>query len=922
MYLFNAPRVWMLVLASILVMLTATTAWGRQQTITLWASSVPDVDGWVSASQAAGDPGCTEPCASCTSTNPLTYAINSYPQNPSSRTTAWLTAAAFQSFSLPPGTCVTGLQVDALVRYGNGDNGQMDIQLIGTGYDSGVVTTGSFSSNTTCRFQPRTTSDFTGASPETFWTEARINSLQFRVRRVLDSSNTDLIIKAFRLRVTVSPVDAPTGITTSANDVPPLTNVTLTAQGGSGSVVRWYTGTCGGTLVGAGPTFSVVPTGTTTYYARWERECAQSACASIEVRVQAGFGQAVPIPFGLNVHTQQTNFDAATVTVEAWVRAHEFNTNHGEPVVYAGGNGRAWQLYLVDAGSLQMTAAFVVGSGSATSGPILTRGMWYHLAGTYDGQYIRMYVDGNLVATTPWTAGIPGAGTSPQIQLAVKMRCDIDDLRIWSGARGQDEIQCDISTPLTVLPSGLRGYWTFDNGYYQNCGVGGGGGCTPYWQFPSHINSSAFFQVAIGNTLIPAPSSTSTPPALEAHVDSHASTVAVGHSLALHATPLGTGPFSYSWQVRDNRFAGGWGDLADGYWRVGIGTPVLLVSGSQEQTLSVSLLNTMPGLTSFDFRCRVTGLCSQGVTESTAVSSCSFAEPFGLDTPAAQTAAIGGHVVLHGLRPGTGPYSYRWEVVDLNYPGAWRPMHDGTEGADGELFIATGTGTPTLDVQMMGPGLTANIFRLSATSPEQPPASPCVSSYSSLGTVTTCTSVPAITSQPAATPACISGTASFSVAASNPSGLAYQWQFQVTPGVWTQLSSAPSSFACPSGGLGVAFATPANSPTVNIGIQSCAGIHSYPIRCLVTNACGSTASNPAVLSISCSSQADVAGLGGTSGCDGQITADDLVFYLARFFANDFDVADIVGLGGGSGADGRITADDLVAFLSAFFSGCP
>ena len=67
--------------------------------------------------------------------------------------------------------------------------------------------------------------------------------------------------------------------------------------------------------------------------------------------------------------------------------------------------------------------------------------------------------------------------------------------------------------------------------------------------------------------------------------------------------------------------------------------------------------------------------------------------------------------------------------------------------------------------------------------------------------------------------------------------------------------------------------------------------------------------------------ADIAGLGGTLGADGQITVDDLVMYLGRFFASDIAVADIAGFGGTPGPDGQITVDDLVIFLSRFFAGC-
>ncbi|MGH7133448.1 MAG: GC-type dockerin domain-anchored protein [Phycisphaerales bacterium] len=68
--------------------------------------------------------------------------------------------------------------------------------------------------------------------------------------------------------------------------------------------------------------------------------------------------------------------------------------------------------------------------------------------------------------------------------------------------------------------------------------------------------------------------------------------------------------------------------------------------------------------------------------------------------------------------------------------------------------------------------------------------------------------------------------------------------------------------------------------------------------------------------------ADVASLGGSPVPDGILTTDDLIYFLAQFFANNVSVADLVGLGGApSLPDSAITADDLVYFLAVFFAAC-
>ncbi|MGH7132813.1 MAG: GC-type dockerin domain-anchored protein [Phycisphaerales bacterium] len=67
--------------------------------------------------------------------------------------------------------------------------------------------------------------------------------------------------------------------------------------------------------------------------------------------------------------------------------------------------------------------------------------------------------------------------------------------------------------------------------------------------------------------------------------------------------------------------------------------------------------------------------------------------------------------------------------------------------------------------------------------------------------------------------------------------------------------------------------------------------------------------------------ADVAGLGGSIGPDGQLTADDIIVFLGAFFGNDLSVADVAGLGGSVGPDGQLTVDDIILFLGSFFAGC-
>lgn len=67
-------------------------------------------------------------------------------------------------------------------------------------------------------------------------------------------------------------------------------------------VIRWYSGSCGGTYAGAGPQLFVSPSSTTTYYVRVEGECNTSSCASQTVTVNTA-----PVAFAGNDRSQCSN---------------------------------------------------------------------------------------------------------------------------------------------------------------------------------------------------------------------------------------------------------------------------------------------------------------------------------------------------------------------------------------------------------------------------------------------------------------------------------------------------------------------------------------------------------------------------------------------------------------------------------------
>jgi hypothetical protein len=127
---------------------------------------------------------------------------------------------------------------------------------------------------------------------------------------------------------------------------------------------------------------------------------------------------------------------------------------------------------------------------------------------------------------------------------------------------------------------------------------------------------------------------------------------------------------------------------------------------------------------------------------------------------------------------------------------------------------------------------------------------------------------PSIQWQPVALATTPSGTAAFSVVASAAGGsgvLYYQW---LKNGAFISTITNPS----------------AATPTLFLSGVQASDLGTY--SCVVTNTCGLTLSNTAVLSFvrpTCG-PSDVAGPGQSPGSDGQLTADDIIVFLNRFFA--------------------------------------
>lgn len=128
--------------------------------------------------------------------------------------------------------------------------------------------------------------------------------------------------------------------------------------------------------------------------------------------------------------------------------------------------------YLLRANNFQITTS----SGfKVVNSPIpVVNNVWYHIAATYDGASIKLYINGCLVADSAHTGTIvtndlvSAIGTRAASPGTDHFRGSIDELRVWDIVRTQPQIlqnMNDLANPTTE--TGLLAYYKF-NGDYLN----------------------------------------------------------------------------------------------------------------------------------------------------------------------------------------------------------------------------------------------------------------------------------------------------------------------------------------------------------------------------------------------------------------------------------------------------------------------
>ena len=169
------------------------------------------------------------------------------------------------------------------------------------------------------------------------------------------------------------------------------------------------------------------------------------------------------------------NITGTALTLEAWIYPTSWKTQVWQGnIISKEGTGTGYMLRAGANGTLNMNIGNGPGTNSwhelSSSTGTLSLNTWQHVAGTYDGAFMRIYVNGVLIDSLAKTISMTGTasvslylGESPSYS-GRYFPGKIDEVRIWNIAKTKAEIITNMNNELCTLSSNLKAYYTFNQG--------------------------------------------------------------------------------------------------------------------------------------------------------------------------------------------------------------------------------------------------------------------------------------------------------------------------------------------------------------------------------------------------------------------------------------------------------------------------
>ncbi|MDP4238554.1 MAG: LamG domain-containing protein [Bacteroidota bacterium] len=168
---------------------------------------------------------------------------------------------------------------------------------------------------------------------------------------------------------------------------------------------------------------------------------------------------------------QQATFSPAQFTVEAWVKFQSLSgayilSTEGSAAASGGNQGFVLR---VTGSKLQLSLGANTEWPNVTSTTDILVNTWYHVAATYSGSEMKLYINGvldaSVIAAAPMVTSVQnvciGEGSMWKGRLFTGQMAD---LRFWNVVRAQVDIAADMTSTLTGTEPGLVADWKMNEG--------------------------------------------------------------------------------------------------------------------------------------------------------------------------------------------------------------------------------------------------------------------------------------------------------------------------------------------------------------------------------------------------------------------------------------------------------------------------
>ncbi len=190
-----------------------------------------------------------------------------------------------------------------------------------------------------------------------------------------------------------------------------------------------------------------------------------------------------------------------TITIEAWIYPTGWKTNVWEGNIINKENNNPDYGYMLrcgDGGKLNFNLGNNAWNELTTSSGTLTLNTWQHVAGSYDGNMMRLYVNG--VAVDSISTSISISSTLQNLTIGNWSSSfdrafigSIDEVRVWSSVRSKAEINNTMNTEFCVIPANLVAYYKLNEGVAS----GNNSGVTTAVDFSGNNNNGTLSSFAL-----------------------------------------------------------------------------------------------------------------------------------------------------------------------------------------------------------------------------------------------------------------------------------------------------------------------------------------------------------------------------------------------------------------------------------------